>query len=380
MTPGAPLAPLRILHLYPKGDFFTGAAVQLLQLAQGLRARGHHVVVATRPGPLWAERCRAASIPHVAIPMPSATHLQSVAQLVRLVRQHRLEVVHCHKGRARTLALLAGLFVPIRAVVLNRGVSFPLGWNRLGYTHRRVRAVVVICASLKEGLVASGVPADKIEVIYQGTDLDRFHPAVDGTRLRRELGLADGQPLITEVGVRPEKGNDDVLEAMMTVAARIPGARLLFVGAAPPDMASLRAGAAARGLAGAVHVLGKRDDMPEILAATNVLVDASYAGLGLTGVLREALAMEVPVVATDLQGNPELVIHEETGLLVPARQPAALADAVLRLLGDPAAARAMARAGRERVAARFSRAVELDRLEALYRRLLAGRPPDRARA
>ena len=113
--------------------------------------------------------------------------------------------------------------------------------------------------------------------------------------------------------------------------------------------------------------------MPEILAATDVLVDASYAGLGLTGVLREALAMEVPVVATDLQGNPELVIHEETGLLVPARQPAALADAVLRMLGDPAGARAMARAGRARVQALFARAVELDHLERLYRRLLAQR-------
>jgi glycosyltransferase involved in cell wall biosynthesis len=111
--------------------------------------------------------------------------------------------------------------------------------------------------------------------------------------------------------------------------------------------------------------------MPEILAATDVLVDASYAGLGLTGVLREALAMEVPVVATALMGNPELVIHEETGLLVPPRQPAAMADAVLRVLGDPAGARSMARAGRKRVQALFSRDVELDKVESLYRRLLA---------
>jgi len=368
--PGPP-APLRILHVYAKGDFFTGAAVQLLQLADGLRRRGHHVVVATRPGPLWADRCRDAGISHAAIAMPSGTHLPSVRRLVHLIRKHRIEVVHCHKGKARTLSLLAGLFVRIPVLVVHRGVSFPLGWNRLGYLHPRVRAIVVVCRALREGLVAAGVPEDKIEVIYRGTDLDRFHPGVDGTRVRRELGLADGQPLITGVGVRPEKGNHDLLDAMVKVTAKLPEARLAFVGAAAPGLEALPLAARARGLAGAVRVLGKRGDMPEILAATDVLVDASYAGLGLTGVLREALAMEVPVVATDLQGNPELVIHEETGLLVPARQPAALAEAVLRMLGDPAGARAMARAGRERVQALFARAVELDRLESLYRRLLA---------
>jgi glycosyltransferase involved in cell wall biosynthesis len=368
--PGPP-APLRILHVYPKGDFFTGAAVQVLQLADGLRRRGHHVVVATRPGPLWGDKCWAAGIAHVPIPMPSGTHLRSVSRLAGVIRKHRIEVVHCHKGRARTLSLLAALVVRIPVLVVHRGVSFPLGWNRLGYVHPRVRAIVVICRALKEALVAAGVPGSKIEVIYRGTDLDRFHPDVDRTGVRRELGLADGQFLITEVGVRPEKGNDDVLDAMVKVSAKLPEARLAFVGAAAPGMQALQEAARARGLAGSVHVLGKREDMPEILAATDVLVDASYAGLGLTGVLREALAMEVPVVATALMGNPELVIHEETGLLVPPRQPAAMADAVLRVLGDPAGARSMARAGRKRVQALFSRDVELDKVESLYRRLLA---------
>jgi glycosyltransferase involved in cell wall biosynthesis len=202
---------------------------------------------------------------------------------------------------------------------------------------------------------------------------------VAGARVRRELGLANGQPLVTEVGVRPEKGNDDLLDAMVHVHHKRPDARLVFVGAGAPGMHSLPEAARARGLGEAVHVLGKREDMPEILAATDVLVDASYAGLGLTGVLREALAMEVPVVATDLQGNPELVIHEHTGLLVPARQPPDLADAVLRMLGDPLAARAMARAGRARVQALFSRSGELDRLESLYHRLLAQRRAERDR-
>jgi glycosyltransferase involved in cell wall biosynthesis len=315
----APEPPLRVLQLYPKGDFHTGAAVQLLELAHGLDRRGHQVAVATRPSALWADRCRALDIRHVPIPMRSGADVRSVAPLVRLIRAQDIEVVHCHKGRARTLALMASLFVPIPALVLNRGVSFPIagGLGRLGYTHPRVTAVVAVCAAIKERLVSSGVPASKIEVIYNGTDTERFHPGVDKSRLRRELGFDAGQPIVTGVGVRPEKGNDDLLTAMVRVHDQIAEARLVFVGAGPGAMAPLQERAGQLGLAGRVRILGKRDDMPEVLAGSDVVVDASYAGLGLTGVLREALAVEVPVIATCLEGNPELVRDGETGRLVP---------------------------------------------------------------
>ena len=152
------------------------------------------MVVATRPGPLWADKCRAAGISHAAIPMPSGTDLRSVRRLVQLIREHRIEIVHCHKGKARTLSLLAGLFVRIPVLVVHRGVSFPVGWNRLGYLHPRVRAIVVICRALKEGLVAAGVPEGKIEVIYRGTDLDRFHPRVDGRASAASSDWPTGSP------------------------------------------------------------------------------------------------------------------------------------------------------------------------------------------
>ena len=112
--------------------------------------------------------------------------------------------MHCHKGRARTLAMLAGLLAKIPVLVLNRGVSFPLDrWNRLGYTTSRVTAIVAVCESIKRRLVATGVPEGKIEVIYSGTDLARFHPEVDGSGIRRELGLGPDQTLITQVGSAP---------------------------------------------------------------------------------------------------------------------------------------------------------------------------------
>ncbi len=365
---------MKILQVYPKADYFTGAAIQLRELARGLSDRGHHVVVATRPSAIWAEKCRAAGIPHVPLPMRHALDLGSAWALARLIRTERIQVVHCQKGKARTLALLAGLLVKIPVLVLNRGVSFPLDrWNRLGYTTSRVTAVVAVCESIKRGLVAAGVPPEKIEVIYSGTDLGRFHPAVDGGRIRAELGLEPGHALIAQVGIRSWRGNDDVLDAMTRVRAAAPHARLLFVGAPPPRIATLREKARRRGLDSVVSVFGHREDIPEILAASDLVVDASYAGLGLTGSLREALAVETPVIGTNLEGIPELIADGETGLLVPPRNPEALAQAILRMLENPTRAKAMARAGRKRVEDRFSMAIKIRRTEALYERLLAAR-------
>jgi glycosyltransferase involved in cell wall biosynthesis len=365
---------VNILQLYPKSDYFTGAAIQLRGLALGLAARGHHVVVATRPNRHWERACTAGHVLHTSLPMRSALDLRSAWALARLIREHRIEIVHCQKGRARTLALLAGLAVRIPVLILNRGVSFPLDrWNRLGYTSSRVTAVVAVCESIKRGLVAAGVPAAKVEVIYSGTDLGRFHPGVDGRRVRAELGLAPDHVLVTQVGIRSWRGNDDVLEAMARVCHAVPHARLLFVGAPPPRVPILRDKAFRRGIGEAVSVLGHREDIPEILAASDLVVDASYAGLGLTGSLREALAVETPVIGTDLEGHPELILEGETGLLVPPRNPDALAQAILRLLENPTRARAMARAGRKRVEAQFSMAQKVQRTEALYQRLLAER-------
>jgi glycosyltransferase involved in cell wall biosynthesis len=266
---------------------------------------------------------------------------------------------------------MAGLFTRIPVLVLTRGVSFPLDpFNRLGYTPPRVTAIVAVCESIKRGLVAQRVDPAKIEVIYSGTDTDRFHPGVDGSAVRRELGLGPEHFLITQVGIRSWKGNDDVLDAMAKVVPRVPAARLLFVGANAAKAAILRDKAAARGLGDAVSVFLLREDVPEILAASDVTVDASYAGLGLTGTLRESLAVATPVVGTDIEGNPELIVHGETGYLVAPRDASALAEAMVAMASDRERAAAMGRAGRARVERLFSTRIKVERTEALYRRLL----------
>jgi glycosyltransferase involved in cell wall biosynthesis len=367
-----PAPPLRILHLYPKRDYFTGAAIQLLELATGQVARGHHVLVATQPSDMWAQKATERTLSHCPLPMASSFDLGSVRALARIMRAHRIQVVHAHKGRAGRLAMLASLLTSLPVLITNRGVSFRIGrLQAIAYRSRRVSAIIAVCESIKQGLVAAGVPAAKIAVIYSGTDTARFHPGVDGTAVRKELGLGPADPLITQVGVRSTKGNDDVIDAMATVVGRVPQARLLVVGARNPRPLLERA--KTRGIEHALVVLGYREDIPEILRASCCCVDASHTGHGLSGTLREALAVETPVVATDLEGNPELVRDGETGLLVRPRDVPGLAAAMLRLTVDREYAEVLGRAGRQLVVSRFSTRTKVEHTEALYRRLLAAR-------
>ena len=361
---------MNLLEIYPKGDFYTGAAIQLRDLARGLALRGHRVTVVTRASERWAAEALAACFTHLGF-FRGPVDPVGVARLAGLLRRERIEVVHAHKGGGRTLTLLARGLGPRPPLVVNRGVSFPMApVSRWVDGSGAVTRIVAVCQAIKDDLVRQGLPGAKIEVVYSGTDTEWFDPArASGAGIRRELGLHPGTPLVTQIGVREPKGNDDLLRAFARIRAARPDARLLLVGARPEKRAPLETLARAGGLGDAVTIWGYRDDVPDVLAAAQVSVDASYEGLGITGTLRESLAMETPVVATRAMGNPELVGHEEHGLLVPARDPEALGAAVLRLLADPAWARRLGQAGRARVVAGFSTRAKVERLESLYARV-----------
>jgi len=216
------------------------------------------------------------------------------------------------------------------------------------------------------------VPAEKIEVIYSGTDLERFHPGVDGAPIRRELSFGRDDLVVTQVGVRSWRGWKELLAAMRTVVARQPRARLLFVGAPPPRVAEIADRARAAGLGDRVTAIGHRGDVPAILCASDVVADASWAGLGITGSIREALACERRSWPPPWRACPSSCAPARRACSC-ARDPMALAEAILTLLGDLTSAQAMARAGRKRVEAHFSLRAKLDATEALYRRLVDAR-------
>jgi len=369
--------PLSILQVLEKGLFSTGSVVQMFQLARGLAGRGHRVAIVSRPEGDVPARAREEGLDFLPLPLKHEFDLGSAGSLARAYDERAVDIVHVHKGIAHSVALFATFLSRRRPVlVVNRGVSFPLDvFNRIKY-HVRMDAVVTVCEDIKRVIVASGnLPRDKVNVIYAGVDLARFDPEKTDRRLvRREWGVAPDESLLVQVGAREWKGWNDLVGASATLAGDFPKLKTAIV-ACEDDAkkAEVSTFARGKGIEDRVLAIGFRSDMPDVLAAADIVADLSYEGLGITGTLREAMALGVPVIASAAGGNPELVVDGESGLLVPPRDPSATAGAIRRLLTDPPLASLLARGGRDRVEKGFSSEIRLDRIEALYSRLISER-------
>jgi glycosyltransferase involved in cell wall biosynthesis len=368
------VTPLSILQVLEKGHFNTGSVVQMFQLAENLHRRGHRVAVVSRGDGQIRERCAAAGVDFVALPMRNEFDLASAAKLAREYRERAVDVVHVHKGIAHSIALEATFLGRRRpAIVVNRGVSFPLdAFNRTKF-HVRLGAVVTVCEDIKKVIVASGkLRPDQVRVIYAGVDLAVFDPgSLDRNEVRREWGVRPDEFLVVQVGAREWKGWKHLVEATALARARVPNLRTAIVACKNEEQKAEVAGyAAAHGVGDVVLPVGFRYDMPKVLMAADLAIDLSYEGLGVTGTIREAMALGRPVIATAAGGNPELVVDGESGLLVPVKDPRAAAEAIVRIATDPGEAARLARGGRARVEEGFSSEVRLDRIEALYRELM----------
>ena len=220
------------------------------------------------------------------------------------------------------------------------------------------------------------LPAARIEVLHNGVDLGGAPPsAANRAAQRARLGLTDGAPVIAIVGrLAPQKRQALLIRTMPAVLQARPEAVLLVVGDGS-DRRACEAEARQLGLGAAVRFLGQRDDVADILAATDVLALTSTYEC-FCYVILEAAAMAVPAVAFATGGVPEMVQHEATGLLVPPDDAEALASALVRLICAPELARRLGGAAREAVR-RFDLELHLARLAGLDRQLLARAPATR---
>ena len=349
----------------------------MFQLARGLARRGHRVAIVSRPEGDVPARAREEGLDFIPLPLKHEFDLGSARRLARVLDERAVDVVHVHKGIAHSVALFATYFSKRRPViVVNRGVSFPLdAFNRLKF-HVRMDAVVTVCEDIKKVIVASGkLPSGKVHVIYAGVDLARFDPgSTDRERVRREWGVSPEERLLVQVGAREWKGWKDLICAAALLAKDFPRLRTAIV-ACEDDAKKAEVSAFAReqGIESRVLPIGFRSDMPDVLAAAEIVADLSYEGLGITGTLREAMALGVPVVASAAGGNPELVVDNDSGLLIPPRDVPAAAAAIRRLLSDASLGPRLARAARQRVEKGFSSEVRLDRIESLYSSLISER-------
>lgn len=361
---------MRILQILEFNQFNTGSVHQMFQAASGLRERGHDVTIVSRPDPVMEKKAREADVAFAGMAMRNEFDLVSAWKLGRLFREAKPDVVHVHKGVAHSLALAATFVQPVGAFVVNRGVSFPLdAWNRIKYRTRRVDRVVTVCEQIREVIVASGrLPREKVEVVYAGTDVALFDPTKwDARTFRHEKGIADDRFLIAQVGVRDWKGWKELIDALASILPSHPRAHLALIGCRHEhERGEVDAYARQRGIADHVTPVEYRDDMPNVFASCNLVVDASWAGTGITGTIREAMAMRKPVIATDCGGNRELVSSPDVGWLIPAKEVTPLARAIAEVIDDDARRTRVAANAGEHVARGFSKELRITRLEKLY--------------
>jgi glycosyltransferase involved in cell wall biosynthesis len=238
--------------------------------------------------------------------------------------------------------------------------------------HRHMDAVIGNSRAVVEELEAEDIPHGKLRLIHNGVETEGARP--QRGEARQTLGIEPDAPVgIIVANLIAYKGHEDLLEGLARVAPQLPsGWRLLCAGRDEGLRAKLEALANARGVGANIQFLGERDDVPRLLAAADFGVLSSWEE-GFSNVILEAMAAELPMVVTRVGGNPEAVLHEQTGFVVPARDPSALGEAVLRLAHDPGLRERLGRAGRARVEQEFSveRCVALH--QALYEELIAQR-------
>lgn len=312
----------------------------------------------------------------VLCPLRQDYDLLAASRLAGVIRSFRPDVVHAHHPRAHAIALLASYVSPVRRLVVSRRVSFRLKkWNLFSqwkYKNPRIHSYVAVSDDIKQVLVHGGVNPARVRVIHSGVDTTRFSPRPPADTLRRQLGLPQDKPIVGNLTHYSWwKGQPQFLEAAKRVIDSGTKAHFLLVGKGT-DEADAQEQVRRLNLGDHVTLAGFRTDMPEVISLLSVSVLSSLAGEGFSGVLRECMSMGIPVAATDVGGNRELVQNGKTGLLVPAGDVAALAAAIQKLLADRSLASACASAAQKNVRENYSIERMVDNNIRLYEEITAG--------
>jgi glycosyltransferase involved in cell wall biosynthesis len=354
-----------------------GADQQLLSAALGLRDRGHEVrIVSLTPLGEMGARARAAGLQTDSLAMRRGLpDPRGLARLARLVREWRPAVLHSHMLHANLMARAVRLFTPIPAVVSTIHNIYEGGRLRmLGYrlTNRLVDHMTIISQAAADRFIRDRiVPAALLEVVPNGVDTERYRRVPPGTRerLRGSLGLGGEFTWLAVGRFEAAKDYPTMLRAFARVLARRPEAVLLLVGRGSLQ-AVTEALARSLGLDRSVRFVGTREDVPEFMTVADGYVMSS-AWEGMPMVLLEAAAAGLPIVATRVGGNQEVVRDGATGWLAPPGDGEALAAAMLRLMELPEdERRAMGGRGHDHVRQHYGLARVVERYEAAYREVL----------
>ena len=350
------------------GKEWRGGQRQSFFLVRELGKMGYRVEFVVQPGSPLEQKAVEAGLSVLPLRMRSELDLPAVFRLAGQMKRRNCRLAHFHEAHGLAVGAAAARRAGVPLRFISRRVDFPLK-SRSKYT-REIDAVIAISEGVRKVLLDSGVPDSLITVIPSGIDFTPFEPAGPRDFLRREFGFAPDEFLVGIVAaLEDHKGHTYLIEASKIVRDQAPRVRFIVVGTGSLRM-MLDKQAKDMGVEDIVFFLGFRDDVPRILASLDLFVLSSHhEGMGSS--LLDAMASRLPVVATRAGGIPEVVEDRETGLLVPPRDPAALARAILELYRDRELAGRLAGRGLEVVHRKYSAEAMAGKIAGLYEQFAA---------
>jgi glycosyltransferase involved in cell wall biosynthesis len=303
--------------------------------------------------------------------------MKECLRLASYLRQNRIDIVHAYNFYANVFALPAARLAKVPVVLASIRDTGEIWTARQRAVNKMVcrlaDRVVVNAEAIKRGLIADGYRPERIIVVPNGIICPPLRNSKDG-ELHQEFGLSPDDMLIGLVSrIDRLKGLEYFLDAAHDVLARVPHAKFLIIGDNsfnPQYREELKQQVVRLGLQDKVIFTGFRLDVPKILSSLAVSILPSVIGEGLSNSLLESMAAAVPVIATNVGGNPEVIVHGETGLLVPPKKPSALAEAICQVILTPGLRQSFGQAGRRRVLEHFSNERMIRTVERMYGDLL----------
>lgn len=370
---------MRICHVASHDGVYRGGAVQLCRMAIAQKQAGHDVFVIAyerrrrlatkkkRDQATWQPLTDAG----IRIAFLDYFRFSDKFRMRRLFSEWDVEIVHAHRDEALVATAQALIGTSRPALIAQRGTTtIPPAPVARVFRSAKVQAVIAVAQAVKQTLADKvNVPSAKIHVVYGSVNLERFSPRDKDSEILTQLDIPAGAPIIGSLSAyRKAKGLERLVRALKQPLETHSTAHAVFIGKKIPKKLSRQFKDVP--IPHQYHFLAHQDEVTRWLSVMDMTVVAATEREGLSGVLRESLAMGIPVISTDCSGNSEIVQDHKTGLLVPAGDRQALTDAISWALDHPAEMKQMAEVGRQWVIENCAPEVHTARLLRVYQSVL----------
>jgi len=298
--------------------------------------------------------------------------INGLSQLVRLIRKEKFDIVHSYLFSENILGTIAAKMAGVKATITSRrdtGMLVQGGWEHIlayRFTNRWVDKIVCVSDAVKKvALTKEKVSSEKLVVIYNGVDVDKFKVQSSKFKVKASLGIKEDEFVVGMIAnFSWVKGHKEFIEAAQIVLREVPNTKFLLIGEGPLKE-SWQLSAISCQNRDKLLFLGSRQDISELISIMDISVNASYSE-GMSNTILESMASGIPVVATAVDGNLETVADNQTGFLVPSKDSQALAQAIIKILRDEALKKRLGENARQRAMGEFSFSGMVEAFEKLY--------------